>query len=327
MLKPKFIMMCGLPASGKSTKAKEIADDENALILSSDEMRIELFGDVNHQDDNGKLFEELYRRAKEYLKQGKSVIVDATNISSKRRISTLNEFKNYHKEIYYLCTYYEKCLYHDIIRDKKVGEHVINRMYRTLLIPTYKEGWNDIHIYSNEFGLLKKYKDKFENIIFNPATTHDGMFEELSKYDSFTFLPIYNLPHDSKWHTLSVSRHTYEVWKYIMDNYHAPDKDKMLMVALFHDTGKAHCKQFKEGSKYANFYNHENVSAQLVCNFLMWMGYEEDFILDVSELVQLHMRLLSADDSESCMEKLKQFVGEDTFNKLKFFKEADEQAK
>ena len=44
---PKFIMMCGLVASGKSTKAKELAKEYNATIYSSDALREEMFGDVN----------------------------------------------------------------------------------------------------------------------------------------------------------------------------------------------------------------------------------------------------------------------------------------
>lgn len=73
-------------------RRKKIAENENAVILSSDAMRIELFEDINHQDSNGELFNELYRRAKEKLKQGYSVIIDATNISCKRRLHLINEF-------------------------------------------------------------------------------------------------------------------------------------------------------------------------------------------------------------------------------------------
>jgi len=40
---PIFYMICGIPASGKSTVAQEIASTENAVVLSSDEIRRELY--------------------------------------------------------------------------------------------------------------------------------------------------------------------------------------------------------------------------------------------------------------------------------------------
>ena len=53
-----LIMLTGLPSSGKS----KIANDYKNMgykVHSSDELRIELFGDVKYQNNNGKLFEEL----------------------------------------------------------------------------------------------------------------------------------------------------------------------------------------------------------------------------------------------------------------------------
>ena len=56
---PQMIMMVGLPASGKSTKAQELAKEYNATIFSSDALRKELYGDENIQGDNTKLFNTL----------------------------------------------------------------------------------------------------------------------------------------------------------------------------------------------------------------------------------------------------------------------------
>lgn len=62
----KFYMMIGLPASGKSTIAKEIAKSEDAIIVSSDEIRKE-FGDVNDQSQNAKVFKEVEKRLKQNI--------------------------------------------------------------------------------------------------------------------------------------------------------------------------------------------------------------------------------------------------------------------
>jgi tRNA uridine 5-carbamoylmethylation protein Kti12 len=273
----------------------------------------------------------LYRRAKEKLKSGISVIIDATNISSKRRIAAIQEFKQYQCEVYYFSTDFEECNMRDFSRDRSVGNDVLDRMYKNLTLPTYAEGWSRIHIISEYDNCAKDGDsiDQFEKLIENPFNSHEKIFGELSDWTS-EFGSIYNLPQDSKWHNLSVSRHSYEVWKYVIENYQGEDKFLMLCVAVLHDVGKAYCKNFKQRSRHANFISHENVSSQIACSFLSWLGYDKEFIIDVCELVQLHMRLLGismGDDGERARKKLIDFIGEDKFEKLKFFREADEQAK
>ena len=49
MSKPTFTMMVGLVGSGKSTYAKQLAEETNAIICSSDAIREELCGDENSQ--------------------------------------------------------------------------------------------------------------------------------------------------------------------------------------------------------------------------------------------------------------------------------------
>lgn len=82
---PTFVMMVGLPASGKSTYAKELAEEMKAVICSSDAIRKELYDDENSQNNNEEVFKLLHSRIKECLREGKNVIYDATNINSKRR--------------------------------------------------------------------------------------------------------------------------------------------------------------------------------------------------------------------------------------------------
>ena len=86
----KLYMMVGLPASGKSTIAKEIAKSKKAIIVSSDELRKELLGDINEQSQNAKIFEEVEKRIKEGLKQG-NVVYDACNINYKKRRAFLQK--------------------------------------------------------------------------------------------------------------------------------------------------------------------------------------------------------------------------------------------
>ena len=68
---PYFIMMVGLPGSGKSTYAKKLSDKVQITIYSSDAIREELFGDENCQTDNNEVFETLHKRVKDRLRNKK----------------------------------------------------------------------------------------------------------------------------------------------------------------------------------------------------------------------------------------------------------------
>ena len=86
----EFIMLVGLPGCGKSSYAKKLKD-EGYIIHSSDAIREELFGDVNSQKDNTKVFDVLHKRIKDDLTKGISCVYDATNMSMKRRKAFLDE--------------------------------------------------------------------------------------------------------------------------------------------------------------------------------------------------------------------------------------------
>ena len=67
-MKPNLYIMIGLPGSGKDTIAKQIqaVDRLKNVVLSSDNIRMELFG-WEDQSKNGRVFEEMNKRCKEYL--------------------------------------------------------------------------------------------------------------------------------------------------------------------------------------------------------------------------------------------------------------------
>jgi predicted kinase len=326
----KLIVSVGLCGSGKSTYASKL---ENTVILSSDELRLELYGDVNDQTHNDEVFKELHKRAKDALKEGKDVFYDATNVSAKRRKALVDEFRSHVDKLVavYFDLPYEICLERNAKRDRVVPERVIERMYKTLQIPTYLEGWDDIQAVSYYQDVLRKLysKEDLEEIILNYEMTHEELFG-LHLFQSETFRKIYNLAQDNSFHSFSVSRHSYYVWKDIVDNYMTYDGyDRLVLVwaALFHDTGKYFCKEFTDGKRYASFIGHENVSSQLAFNTLMSLGYSIDFVLDVVDIVQNHMKLLSIGDSSKGKKKLLDFVGEPVYNMLVRFKEADTNAK
>ena len=78
--------------SGKSTWVTKRYDYDrifkhNTTILSSDEIRKQLYGDENDQTHNEEVFQYIKDTSVEKLEKGQRVIIDATNLSRKARQS------------------------------------------------------------------------------------------------------------------------------------------------------------------------------------------------------------------------------------------------
>lgn len=238
MNRPTLWMMCGLVASGKSTKAKELASKYNAIICSSDELRFKMFGDVNCQDHNQELFAELHRRVKDHLRNGFNVIIDSTNINYKRRMEFLNQLKSIpcDKICVVMATPYEECLRRNAQRDRKVPEHVIERMYTSFNIPYWYEGWNDIFIIG----------PRCEN--YNV----EEVVNALNDYDQ-----------GNSHHSLTLGEHLWKAYEYIVGE----DRNDSVvsMAAILHDIGKpfvrteVNARGINDGN--AHYFNHHFVSA------------------------------------------------------------------
>ncbi len=94
---PAMILLCGLPATGKSFVSRRLADLLRGPVLRSDEIRKELAG-IDPTDDPGDRRETLYsdeftertyarlgERAEAALEEGRPVIIDATLSTAGRR--------------------------------------------------------------------------------------------------------------------------------------------------------------------------------------------------------------------------------------------------
>ena len=145
----KVYVMCGLPGSGKTTIARQIAADLDAVVISSDSIREELYGDESVQGNPSVVFEAFYNKAHEAISHGSGVILDATNIKRKDRRKIFAEFPNETIIAVIVNTPIEICFERNAKRSRVVPEHAIRRMWDNFEIPTIEEGFNSI-IYTNQ---------------------------------------------------------------------------------------------------------------------------------------------------------------------------------
>lgn len=300
--KPTFLMLVGLPGSGKSTYIEKYC--ENCTVHSSDAIREELSGDVNNQNINAQVFETLHKRIKADLIAGKNTVYDATNISWKRRKAFLQELSSIDcwKDCILMATPFELCVERNNLRERKVPYFVIERMYKNFDIPWYNEGWDSIVIAYASADAMKQYGDWSRFVV-----------------DHLDFAQ------DSKWHTETLGDHCLKTLQYVETREADLSPGNLLetkIAAALHDCGKPFCKAFKdskgEPSDFAHYYNHENVGAY---NSLFYGKEDGVDSLLVAALIRYHMVLhFFKDWKAKTVEKYeKEFVEHEYLQLIKFY--------
>ena len=85
-LKPAFIVISGLPGTGKSHFSRKLAERLPFLILESDALRKVLFPLPTYTtQESSRLFRAIHQLIEGLLKKGVPVILDATNLSEPYR--------------------------------------------------------------------------------------------------------------------------------------------------------------------------------------------------------------------------------------------------
>ena len=162
---PQLLLLIGLPGSGKSSLAGQLAIQvPGSWIISTDTIRAELFGEEAVQGPwllVWRQVEDQFRCAVEQIKDGKSsrAIYDATNTARRKRrdVLTLARAAGFTKITgVWVDTPLSVCLERNRRRDRSVPEAVIERMYRQLrdVPPSPAEGMDRLLRYSStsEYG-------------------------------------------------------------------------------------------------------------------------------------------------------------------------------
>lgn len=273
-----FTMLIGLPGSGKSCYARDyVATRHGTIIVSSDDIRQELWGDANDQQNPSQVFDEMFIRTVSAMKKGKNVIYDATNLTAKTRKATLTRLRQALNQDFIaiadviVCSISE-CKRRQGERDRKVPDEVIDRMVRQFQTPWYNEGWDTINVISC---------GKMQNI----DREHWRMLGE---------------SHDNHHHTRSLEMHCAECEGQMKDKLHGSTHfsecgQKMMIEAAYqHDIGKHKTKAFKGSrgnpSDEAHYYSHENVGAYLWLSGDKMLEWSRESFLFIAVLIQWHMQ-------------------------------------
>ena len=273
-----FTMLIGLPGSGKSCYARDyVATRHGTIIVSSDDIRQELWGDANDQQNPSKVFNEMFLRTVSAMTQGTNVIYDATNLTAKNRKATLARLRQAIGQDFIavadviVCSISE-CKRRQGERDRKVPDEVIDRMVRRFEAPWYNEGWNFIWVY--------------------PSGKRQGIDREHWR--------MLGESHDNPHHTASLEMHCVNcetnMMNFLAKIEEMTDRDKEVLIeaAYQHDLGKHKTKAFfntkGEPTDIAHYYSHNNVGAYLWLSGDKAHRWSNDEFLFIGLVIQWHMQ-------------------------------------
>ena len=140
-------MLIGAAASGKTTAAPKIAAENNAVILSTDKMRAELYGAEHIQGNWSDIEALLYKRIKNAIKQNKNIILDSTHFKKEYRAKIIKNFAKCSEFSAYYFNYPFTLIYsRNKHRARRVPFDVLAAMYEHLknAPPTLAEGFKSI---------------------------------------------------------------------------------------------------------------------------------------------------------------------------------------
>lgn len=254
MIRPKCIILCGIPGSGKSTYAQSF-EELCWVHLSSDLIRKELYGDESIQGNPNEVFSLMQKRAVDALNNGKSVIYDSTTLTRKDRAGIIAACPKFAKiECKVIWAPIETCIERDAARERTVGKEVIDKMLKRFQFPFHDEGIDEINvIWPQDY----KTKERTNYIL----ALHESM----------------KIPHDNPNHTLSIMDHSIAACDYAKEHGFSED---VLAASAWHDCGKPYVKSFinkkSEVTEVAHYYQHQCVSAWILCGItrnvdILWL--------------------------------------------------------
>lgn len=167
----KLILMCGVPASGKSTIAKKLSIClNNTPIVSMDDIRERLFGTRKCQQQGGLVYKLAVNRIIRLFRDSDIVIFDATNRTAKARKQVIQDIQDCVDCCVYCIfvnTPLDIALNRNLNRDEsiQVPPAVIHRMYNTLQPPT-----NEEYFYEKIFEITPETLDIYKDLVYNINT-------------------------------------------------------------------------------------------------------------------------------------------------------------
>lgn len=128
----KAILMSGIAGAGKSTWARRYASTHpNTVVISSDDIRFELFRSHTLPRDQEKVVQKTIReRIKEAAENRLNIVLDIAVVVNKNRRKWFNRLRQYYPEVdlVFFDIPLDVCMRNNDSRERHVPHHIIKHM-------------------------------------------------------------------------------------------------------------------------------------------------------------------------------------------------------
>ena len=297
-----YIIIAGLPGSGKTSLAHQLEIRYEAVFLTSDSYKHTETGKDGEQIIVTD-YEQMKKDADDLLEKETSVVLMASNLTEKRRRFLLKDVSGFrHKRICYLTLReYSACMRELEERGSTIALTLQDSLYRSFETPYYCECWDEIHLVYPDRNETSKGKS-------------EGYYRNFLNYNQ-----------DNPHHLESLGEHL----KMTGDKLLSTGDPELITAGYLHDIGKPFARTYGEpgedGVRIAHYFGHAGIGAYESLFFDM-EGLDK---LRISGLISQHMKPLDGrrSGSKNGAEKAKRRWGEDLFYEVKLLSEADESSK
>lgn len=307
----KLNIMIGLPGSGKSSYAKKYLLTNNSVYLSSDQIRIDMYG-FEDQTHNAEVFNRMKKETILALKSNFDVIYDATNLIKKRRVSLINEVikqtNNVEINAYLFCTPINIILERNITRtERHIPWEKLEEMITSIECPMYYEGFKNIYL--------------IDGGMYNDVYDYNFLIKQCEMYTQ-------DNPHHFETlaeHVIAVTKKSESLGDLLKFRN---DAEILRQAARYHDFGKLYTRSFNEKKGHYVYYGHDKVSTYLYLCHVRKQNFIDDFNrvrlndsnYQTAALILNHMEWYRRED----MGIIRQMFNDDNlFNMLIMLHEAD----
>ena len=155
----KVYLICGKICSGKTTYSKKLCEENNAILLSVDEIMLSLFdqccGRELHMEYERRIKDYLFKKSLEIIEKGFDVVLDWGFWTKEERNATKDFYKSRNID----------CELHYIEIDDETWEYQLNKRNNKILENKTKAYYLE-HNRALEFASMFKNPDKEEIDIF-----------------------------------------------------------------------------------------------------------------------------------------------------------------
>ena len=308
--KQKVIVMVGLQGSGKSAKAQKLGTDGNYIIISSDDIRVELHND-GVSFTNETVFNTYYERFRNALKEGRNVILDATNTTLKARRCVFENVKRTHVQrkslrivAYIVNTTLEDCVkrlasrQRESFLDADDWTPVLDKYQKSFQIPMFYEGFDEIVL-----------DNAPENLTYDVSFCNE-LIKKMSDFDQKNPHHIHSLYVHSKNLAYSYAK------DFISNRIQYKDWIILSSAALWHDVGKLFTQTFDEEG-VAHYYGHDGVGTYYVLSHPeLFGGANTNSFLESLFYINFHMKAHRDFKNPKAEAKYRALFGDERYDSL-----------